>query len=137
MFVVGWKDNHSTFNTKFLKTSRVYQSRPRPFGCASRIDPKMVRKSPPPDICQPRREPVNNGLNTGLGAMVWAATTASAVRRASVVAVREGFAEPMTGNTAGPATYTFAILWNLPDESVTDWPGLPIHSVPASWWVLP
>src|SRR5262245_2722510 len=40
------------FKTKFVNTSRVYQSTPKPFGCASRIDPKMVRKSPPPDICQ-------------------------------------------------------------------------------------
>src|SRR5215471_1041995 len=66
-FVVGWNDNQSTLSTKFLNASRVYQSKPRPFGCASRIDPKIVRKSPPPDICQPRREPVKSDLNTGLG----------------------------------------------------------------------
>src|SRR3954471_13474523 len=98
MFVVGVNESQSAFRTKFLNTSRVYQSTPSPFGCASRIDPKIVRKSPPPDICQPRREPPNSGLNAGLGGIVWLPTIASAVRRASVVAVKEGLADPITGN---------------------------------------
>src|SRR5437870_5192536 len=82
----------------------IFEEGARPFGLASRIKPKIVRKSPPPDICQPRRDPVNSGLNAGLGGGVWLVTIASAVRRASVVAVRDGFAEPITGNSAGPAT---------------------------------
>src|SRR5438094_10524413 len=92
--VVGLKDSQSTFSTKLRKTWRVYHSRPNPFGLASRIDPKMVRKSPPPAICHPWRDPMNNGLNARSEAVVRLLTIASAVRRASVVAVSDGFAEP-------------------------------------------
>src|ERR1700722_2706562 len=102
--VVGLNESQSTRRTKFRNTSRVYQSKPRPFGRASKIEANSVRKSPPPAICQPTREPVNSGLDTALAGILWLATIASAVRRASVVAVRDGFAEPMIGNTAGPAT---------------------------------
>src|SRR5207253_7548490 len=35
-FVVGLKESQSTLRTKFRKTSRVYQSSPKPFGLASR-----------------------------------------------------------------------------------------------------
>src|SRR5262245_44538849 len=104
-FVLGLKESQSTLRTKFRNTSRVYQRRPKLGGpgLASRMEPKIVRKSPPPAICQPTR-PVNNGLNTGLGGSVRLVAIASAVLRASVVAVREGLADPMTGNKAGPAT---------------------------------
>src|SRR5882724_11472770 len=105
--VVGLNESQSTLRTKLRNTSRVYQSNPKslgPRGRASRIVPKRVRKSPLPAICQPWREPVNSGLNAGLGGRVRAVTMASAVRRARVVAVSDGFAEPMTGNRAGPAT---------------------------------
>src|SRR6266568_3446385 len=108
IFVVGLNDSQSTLRTKFRNTSRVYQSRPKPFGLASRIEPNSVRKSPPPDICQPWRDPVNSGLNAGLAGSVRLATMASAVRRASVVEVRDGLADPMTGNNAGPETKAFA-----------------------------
>src|SRR5947207_11406080 len=101
VLVVGLNDSQSTLSMKSLNTSRVYHKTPRPFGCASRIDPKIVRKSPPPESCHRSREPVNSDLNAGFGAIVWPATTASAVRSASAVAVRDGFADPITGNTAG------------------------------------
>src|SRR5215831_10895193 len=104
--VFGLKESQSTLRTKFRNTSRVYQRRPKPGepGLASRMEPKIVKKSPPPAICQPTRDPVNSGLNAGLGRGVRLVTIAAAVLRASVVAVKEGLAEPMTGNKAGPAT---------------------------------
>src|SRR5689334_17932303 len=85
--VVGLNESQSTLRVKLRNTSRVYQSRPRPLGAASRMVPNRERKSPPPVINHPWREPLNNDLNAVLRATVWAATIASAVRRASVVAV--------------------------------------------------
>src|SRR5215472_3209137 len=93
-FVFGLKESQSTLSTKFRNISRVYHRRPKPLGLASKIVPKSVRKSPPPAICHPSREPENNGLKDGSDTTVRLVTIASAVRRASVVAVRDGFAEP-------------------------------------------
>ncbi len=82
-------------------------------------------------ICQSARAK-ESGAKPVAGAGVVAEMIAFAVRRASESAVSEGFAEPRLGNRAGPATYAFALPWNLPFVSVIDAPGAPINRVPAS-----
>ena len=49
-----------------------------------------------------------------------------------------GFAEPTVGIVDGPSAYALTTWWKRPSGVVTDAAGsVPIHSVPASWCVVP
>src|SRR5207253_3189825 len=99
---VGLEAGHSRVKAKLANCSRVYQSSPSPPN-VSRTSPKTL-KPPAPAICHPASVPMKRGFGVALGGGVSDSTIKRAVRLASAVAVSEGFAEPIVGNSAGPET---------------------------------